>query len=47
MTKILIKGMPEELHREFKKLCVDRGSNMTQELIRLMRKEVEKAGKRK
>jgi len=38
-----IQGVPDELQREFKILCLQRGSNMKEQIIKYMKEEVEKA----
>ena len=47
MKTIMIRNVPEELHKEFKILCVKRGVSINKLMIDLMRKEVEKDQKKK
>jgi len=47
MKSIMIRNVPEELHKEFKILCVKRGVSINEQLLNLMRKEVEKDQKKK
>lgn len=47
MKTIMIRNVPEELHKEFKILCVKRGLSINEQLLNLMRKEVEKEQKKK
>ena len=39
-----LRGIPDDLKQKFRALCMLRGKTMTQEVIRFMREEVEKAG---
>jgi plasmid stability protein len=41
MGNIIIKDVPENLKREFKAICAIKGKSLKEEIIRLMRKEVE------
>ena len=47
MGTILIRNVPNDLRKEFKLLCIQKNTNMTEELIRFIREEVEKAKKGK
>ena len=47
MGTMIIKNMPDDIRKEFKILCLKRDTTMREELIRLMREEVEKAAKKK
>lgn len=47
MGTILIRNVPNDLRKEFKLLCIQKNTNMTEELIRFIREEVEKAEKGK
>ncbi len=46
MKTIMIRNVPEDLHKEFKILCVKRGLSINEQLLNLMRKEVEKEQKK-
>ena len=46
MKDIRILHIPDDIHMEFKLLCIRRNSSMTEEIIKFMRKEVEKANKK-
>jgi hypothetical protein len=39
-----LRGIPEDLKQRFRALCMLRGKTMTEEVIRFMREQVEKAG---
>ena len=43
---LLIRGVPEELHRELKHIAVDEGDSMTGVVRRLIREAVERRRKR-
>jgi phage terminase Nu1 subunit (DNA packaging protein) len=45
MGNILLKDVPENLKRKFKALCATRGKTMKEEILRLMKEEVEKGAK--
>lgn len=47
MADMLIRKVPEELRHEFRVLCVERHTSMQQELIKFIRKEVEKAKRKR
>ena len=47
MKTIMIRNVPEDLHKEFKILCVKKGVSINEQLLLLMRKEVEKEQKKK
>lgn len=38
MTDILIKNVPTQVHKRFKRLCLDRDITMNAALIKLIRK---------
>jgi len=42
MKKILIRNVPEELHKKLRIMCLEKGTSMNQELIRLIQDAVEK-----
>ncbi len=39
-----LRGVPEDLKKRFRALCMLRGKTMTEEVIRLMREQVDRAG---
>jgi len=45
MGTIIIKDVPEDVKRKFKALCVLKGKTLREELIRLMKEEIEKSRK--
>jgi hypothetical protein len=47
MGAILIRQIPDPLHKDFKKLCQQKQISMERELIRLMTREVTKAARKK
>jgi hypothetical protein len=47
MGSILIRQVPDPIHKGFKKLCQVKQTSMERELVRLMSREVEKASKKK
>jgi hypothetical protein len=47
MATLNLRGVPDELRNQFKALCALQGKNMTDVLIELMRKEVEKGRPKK
>ena len=44
---MMIKSVPPDLRTRFKILCLERGSNMSAQIVAYMEREVEKADKRK
>ena len=44
MAALNIRGVPEFLSREFRALCIQRGTTMTAEAIRLIADELRRAG---
>jgi hypothetical protein len=46
MGAILIRQIPDPLHKDFKKLCQQKQISMERELIRLMTREVTKAARK-
>jgi plasmid stability protein len=46
MKSIMIRNVPEDLHKEFKILCVKRGVSINKLMLDLMRKEVDKEQKK-
>ena len=42
MKNINLRNIPDDLHRQFKLLCVEKGTAMTDEVIRLIREEVKR-----
>lgn len=47
MKYIMVREVPDNVHKAFKLLCVERGKSINSEVIRLIREEVEKGGKSK
>jgi hypothetical protein len=47
MATVNLRGVPEELRNQFKASCALQGKTITEVLIELMRKEVEKGKSRK
>lgn len=47
MRQIIIRGVSDNLHREFKTFCAAENISMTAKIIKLMEKEVENKGLRK
>jgi hypothetical protein len=44
MATLYLRNVPEDIKKHFKALCVLRGETITDEIIKLMREEVEKSG---
>jgi phage terminase Nu1 subunit (DNA packaging protein) len=42
MGTLIVKDIPDEVKNKFKAVCAERGKTIKEELIRLMKKEVEK-----
>jgi len=47
MATVNLRGVPEELRNQFKAACALQGKTITEVLIELMRKEVEKGRPKK
>lgn len=47
MGTMLIKNMPDDVRKAFKMLCLQRDTPMREEIIRLMKEEVEKAKRKR
>ncbi len=47
MGSILIRQVPDLVHKEFKKLCQAKNTSMENEMIRLIAREVKVAARRK
>ena len=47
MPVINLRNVPDDLKNQFKAVCAEQGKNMTEVLIELMKKEVEKRRKQK
>ena len=47
MGSILIRKVPDPLHKDFKKLCQKKDTSMEKEIVRLLGREVEKASRKK
>jgi len=43
MGSILIRKIPDPIHKDFKKLCQDRQTSMEREIIRLILREITRA----
>ena len=42
---MIIRGIPEELRKQFKKLCIDEDISMNQKVINLIKDYLNKKGK--
>ncbi len=42
MGTMILRRIPDELRKQFKLQCIERGTNMTEQIILFMRKEVAK-----
>jgi hypothetical protein len=47
MGSILIRRLPDPLHKDFKRLCQSKETSMEKEIVRLISREVEKASRKK
>jgi hypothetical protein len=47
MGTMILRNVPEDLRKQFKLHCIQNNTNMTEVLIELMRKEVEKGKPKK
>jgi len=47
MGSILIRQIPDPLHKDFKKLCQSKQVSMEKEIVRLISREVLKASRKK
>jgi plasmid stability protein len=47
MGSILIRQVPDDVHKDFKKLCQAKNTSMENEMIRLIAREVKAAARRK
>jgi hypothetical protein len=47
MGSILIRQVPDPLHKDFKKLCHAKKTSMEKEMVRLISREVGKAARKK
>jgi hypothetical protein len=47
MGSILIRQIPDPLHKDFKRLCQGKETSMEKEIVRLITREVEKAARKK
>ena len=45
MARVVVEDVPEELYGEFEALCNSRESSVADEVLKLMRREMEKARK--
>jgi hypothetical protein len=46
MGSILLRQVPDLLHKDFKKLCQTKQISMEKEIVRLISREVEKASRK-
>ncbi len=47
MGSILIRQIPDPIHKDFKKLCQSKQISMEREIVRLISREVTKAARKK
>ena len=47
MGAILIRQIPDPIHKDFKKLCQSKQTSMEKEIVRLISREVTKAARKK
>jgi hypothetical protein len=47
MGAILIRAIPDPIHKDFKKLCQTKKTSMEKEIVRLILREITKASKKK
>ena len=47
MKRTMLRNIPEDVHKDFKIMCVEKGVSMNAELLRLMKEAVEKYRKSK
>ncbi|MGA2974912.1 MAG: hypothetical protein ABSF77_06350 [Spirochaetia bacterium] len=47
MGSILIRQIPDPVHKDFKKLCQTKQTSMEKEIVRLISREVVKASRKK
>lgn len=47
MGSILIRQIPDPVHKDFKKLCQAKQTSMEKEIVRLISREVVKASRKK
>ena len=46
MGTMILRNIPDDLRKQFKLLCIQENSNMTAEIVKFMKKEVEKAARK-
>jgi len=46
MAQLIIKDIPDVLRNDFKAICAKKGTTMKAEIIKFIRKEVEKAAQK-
>ena len=46
MGSILLRQVPDLLHKDFKKLCQNKETSMEKEIVRLIAREVQKASRK-
>jgi len=47
MGSILIRQVPDPIHKDFKKLCQSKETSMEKEIVRLISREVQRASRKK
>ena len=47
MGSILIRQVPDPIHKDFKKLCQAKQTSMEKEIVRLISRAVDKASRKK
>jgi hypothetical protein len=47
MATLNLRGVPDQLRNQFKAACALQGKTITEVMIELMKKEVERAGRKK
>jgi hypothetical protein len=47
MGSILIRQIPDPIHKDFKKLCQSKQTSMEKEIVRLILREITKAARKK
>ena len=47
MKRAMIRDIPDDIHKDFKILCVEKSVSMNQELLKMIREAVEKYRKKK
>jgi len=47
MGAILIRAIPDPIHKDFKKLCQSKNTSMEKEIVRLITREITRAAKKR